>query len=235
MIRKKYHHNDYIVVFGDIIYCQGQCWSNEVGANPFVDCGETLINPLWKTMFTADEISENKTLYPTEDRELITSFQKIDHMKAVGCGTKNMDTVNHLLKIGNISTKRLIAHYNSNLPIDIQLKLARSDIQEIRSDLACNTNLCVEAMHILAKDDYELTRRNLARIRRNVPIPNSLMELFADDEDDIKRILYYKDNTPQYILEYLHCHNTFKNYDKSHFHPALLKILSLEQSFAFNY
>lgn len=86
-------------------------------------------------------------------------------------------------------------------------------------------------MHILAKDDYELTRRNLARIRRNNAIPDSLIELLADDEDDIKRILYYKDNTPQYILEYLHCHNSFKNYDKSHFSPTLLKILNLEQSF----
>ena len=68
MIGKKYHHNDYIIVFGDIIYCQGQCWSNEKGANPFVDYGQTLINPLWDIMFTADEISENKALYPNEDR-----------------------------------------------------------------------------------------------------------------------------------------------------------------------
>lgn len=231
MIRKKYHHNDYIVVFGDIIYCQDQCWSNKVGANPFIDCGNTTINPLWNIMFTADEIAENKTLYSNEDREFITDFQKIDHMKAVGCGTKNIDTINHLLKIGNTSTKRLIAHYNPNLPTDIQLKLARDDNKEIWSDLACNINLCVEAMYILAKDDYELTRRNLARIRRNNAIPDSLIELLANDEDDIKRILYYKDNTPQYILEYLHCHNSFKNYERSHFSPALLKILSLEQSF----
>lgn len=230
MIRKKYHHNDYIIVFGDIIYCQGQCWSNENGANPFVDFGQTNIHPLWKIMFTADEISENKTLYPNEDKEFITSFQKIDHMKAVGCGTKNMDTVNHLLKIGNVPAKRIIAHYNPNLPIDIQLRLARDDNKEIRSDLACNINLCVEAMSVLVKDDYELTRSNLARIRRNNAIPDSLIELLANDEDDIKRILYYKDNTPQYILEYLHCNNSFKNYDKSHFPPALLKILSLEQS-----
>lgn len=234
MIRKKYHHNDYIIVFGDIIYCQGECWSNKVGENPFIDDGQTRINPLWDKMFTADEISENKTLYPNEDKEFITDFQKIDHMKAVGCGTKNIDTINHLLKIGNTPTKRLIAHYNPNLPIDIQLRLARSDNQEIRSYLACNINLCVEAMYILAKDDFELTRRNLARIRRNNAIPDSLIELFADDEDDIKRILYYKDNTPQYILEYLHCHNSFKNYDKSHFSPTLFKILNLEQSFVFN-
>ena len=231
MIRKKYHHNDYIIVFGDIIYCQGQCWSNKIGANPFIDYGNTTttINPLWNIMFTADEISENKNLYPNEDRELITKFQKIDHMKAVGCGTKNMDTVNHLLKIGNISTKRLIAHYNPNLPIDIQLRLARDDNKEIRSNLACNINLCVEAMSVLVKDDYELTRSNLARIRRNNAIPDSLIELLASDTDDIKRIIYYKETTPQYILEYLHCHNSFKNYDKSHFPPTLLKILKQEQ------
>ena len=235
MIRKKYHHNDYIIVFGDITYCQGQCWSNKVGENPFIDYGQTLINPLWNIMFTADEISENKTLYPNEDREFITDFQKIDHMKAVGCGTKNIDTVNHLLKIGNTSTKRLIAHYNPNLPADIQLRLARDDNKGIRSDLACNINLCVEAMYVLAKDDYELTRSNLARIRRNNSIPDNLIELLATDEADIKRILYYKDTTPQYILEYLHCHNSFKNYDKSHFSPSLLKILNLEQSFVFNY
>lgn len=236
MIRKKYHHNDYIVVFGDIIYCQGQCWSNEKGANPFVNFGQTLIHPLWKIMFTADEISENKTLYPNEDREFITDFQKIDHMKAVGCGTKNIDTINHLLKICNTSTKRLIAHYNPNLPVDIQLRLARSDNKEIRSDLACNINLCVEAMSVLVKDGYELTRSNLARIRRNNAIPDNLIELLATDDADIKRILYYKDTTPQYILEYLHCHNSFKNYDKSHFSPTLLKILKQEQAlFGFNY
>lgn len=56
MIRKKYHHNDYIIVFGDIIYCQGQCWSNENGANPFVNFGQTNIHPLWNIMFTADVI-----------------------------------------------------------------------------------------------------------------------------------------------------------------------------------
>ena len=236
MIRKKYHHNDYIIVFGDIIYCQGQCWSNEKGENPFVNFGQTSIHPLWKIMFTADEISENKTLYPNEDREFITSFQKIDHMKAVGCGTKNIDTINHLLKIGNISTKRLIAHYNPNLPMDIQLRLARDDNKEIRSDLSCNINLCAEAMLVLVKDDYELTRSNLARIRRNNAIPDNLIELLATDEADIKRILYYKDNTPQYILEYLHCHNSFKNYDKSHFPPTLLKILKREQAlFGFNH
>lgn len=240
MIRKKYHHNDYIVVFGDIIYCQGQCWSNEVGANPFIDCGNTtinpLINPLWNIMFTADEISENKTLYPNEDREFITDFQKIDHMKAVGCGTKNIDTINHLLKIGNTPTKRLIAHYNPNLPTDIQLKLARDDNKEIRSDLACNINLCAEAMLVLVKDDYELTRSNLARIRRNNAIPDNLIELLATDEANIKRILYYKNTTPQYILEYLHCNNSFKNYDKSHFSPTLLKILKREQAlFGFNH
>lgn len=86
-------------------------------------------------------------------------------------------------------------------------------------------------MYILANDGYEPARFNLAAIKRNKAIPDSLIELFADDEDDIKRILYYKDNTPQYILEYLHCHNSFKNYDKFHFSPTLLKILNLEQSF----
>ena len=86
-------------------------------------------------------------------------------------------------------------------------------------------------MYILANDDYLLTRFNFAGTKRNNSIPDSSIELFADDEDDIKRVLYYKDNTPQYILEYLHCHNFFKNYDKSHFSPTLLKILNLEQSF----
>ena len=196
MIRKKYHHNDYIVVFGDIIYCQGECWSNEVGANPFIDCGNTTINPLWNIMFTVDEISENKNLYPNEDKEFITEFQKIDHMKAVGCGTKNIDTINHLLKIGNISTKQLIARYNHNLPIDIQLRLAIDDNKEIRSELACNINLCVEAMYVLVNDGYGFTRFNLAAIRRNNAIPDSLIELLTADTNDVRRAIYHQNTTP---------------------------------------
>lgn len=179
MIRKKYHHNDYIIVFGDIIYCQGQCWSNEKGENPFVNFGQTSIHPLWKIMFTADEIAENKILFPNEDRKFITKFQDIEHMKAVGCGTKNIDTINHLLKIGNISTKQLIARYNHNLPIDIQLRLAIDDNKEIRSELACNINLCVEAMYVLVNDGYGFTRFNLAAIRRNNAIPDSLLKILS--------------------------------------------------------
>lgn len=235
MIRKKDSNNNFVIVFGDIVYYQlGECWSNEVGANPFVEYDSDHPS-IFEIMFTADEIAENKILFPNEDRKFITKFQDIEHMKAVGCGTKNIDTINHLLKIGNISTKQLIARYNHNLPIDIQLRLAIDDNKEIRSELACNINLCVEAMYVLVNDGYGFTRFNLAAIRRNNAIPDSLIELFTTDTNDVRRAIYHQNTTPQYILEYLHCHNNFKNYDKSHFHPALLKILSLEQSFVFNY
>ena len=235
MIRKKDRNNNFVIVFGDIVYYQlGECWSNEVGSNPFVEYDSNNHPSFFEIMFTADDITENKILYPNEDREFITKFQDVEHMKAVGCGTKNIDTINHLLKIGDISTKQLIARYNQNLPMDIQLRLARDDNKEILSELACNINLCVEAMYVLVNDDYGLTRFNLAAIKRNNAIPDSLIEFFATDMNDTRRAIYYKNTTPQYILEYLHCHHNFKSYDKSHFSPALLKILNLEQSFIFN-
>ena len=235
MIKKKDHNNNFVIVFGDIVYYQGECWSNEVGFNPFVEYDSDEPS-FFEIMFTTDEIAENKILYPNEDREFITKFQDTKHMKVVGCGTKNIDTINHLLKIGNIPTKQLLAHYNQNLPIDIQLRLARDDNNKVRSELACNINLCVEAMYVLANDDYELTRFNLVCIKRKNAIPDNLNELFATDTNEIRRAIYYKNTTPQYILEYLHCHNLFKDYNKSHFHPSLHKILKQEQAlYGFDY